>query len=374
MHKSILTILCICCASLLTAQENRFVIKGSSKGGAVKYIKLTIFNQHQETFPVTFDENGNFEISGEIDGVYPAEFLSGDETFYIPFFLENGVTYQVELNRDNLGSSKISGGEAQKAYLEIEAIRAEKQKKLKALEEQLMPRFIEAVEKKEKATADDSLYMQSVMDRFDALELEYKNREWDLFKANSENPVVAFRLYGDMPELALPEIKARYELLSDRNKASFIGQKIVAELKKQEGLAIGNYAPDFTMKNLAGEDVSLYGVKAKVKILDFWASWCSPCRAENPHLKKIYDEFNPKGLEIIGVSLDMTKMTWTKAINADKLPWIHLSDLKGNKSPVMQIYNVQNIPFMLILDQENRIVAKNIRGEELYNKIAELLK
>ena len=109
-------------------------------------------------------------------------------------------------------------------------------------------------------------------------------------------------------------------------------------------------------------------------IVDFWASWCGPCRGENPHVVEIYKEYHPKGLEIFGVSLDNNKEAWVKAIADDGLVWKHGSDLKGWQSAPAQLYSVSGIPHTVLLDENNKIIAKNLRGDELKQKIAELLK
>ena len=108
--------------------------------------------------------------------------------------------------------------------------------------------------------------------------------------------------------------------------------------------------------------------------MDFWASWCGPCRAENPNVIRLYKKYHDKGLEVLGVSLDDNKSKWVQAIMEDGLPWLNGSDLKGQASEIARVYGVRSIPFTLLLDENNRIVAKNLRGKELAKKIEELLK
>ena len=111
----------------------------------------------------------------------------------------------------------------------------------------------------------------------------------------------------------------------------------------------------------------------KLKIIDFWASWCGPCRMENPNMVKLYDDFKDKGLAVISVSLDERKAAWTQAIQKDGMPWVHVSDLKGWKSEVVKLYNVDSVPCILVLDENNRILAKNIRAEKLRAFVEERL-
>jgi thiol-disulfide isomerase/thioredoxin len=127
------------------------------------------------------------------------------------------------------------------------------------------------------------------------------------------------------------------------------------------------------MKTPEGKSLSLYDVKAKVKIVDFWASWCGPCRAENPNVKRIYEQYHSKGLEIVSVSLDVKQDAWVGAIKKDQLPWIHISDLKGWNSLATDVYEIHAIPRLFVLDAENKIIAEGLRGEKLEECVREAL-
>ena len=115
-------------------------------------------------------------------------------------------------------------------------------------------------------------------------------------------------------------------------------------------------------------------VKGKIKIIDFWASWCGPCRLNNPTLRKLYEEYHSKGLEIIGVSLDTNKAAWEKAIEKDGLSWVNVSSLKGWKCEVVPLYSVKGIPALFILDENDNIIATGLKGEQLVTFIQERLK
>jgi len=127
----------------------------------------------------------------------------------------------------------------------------------------------------------------------------------------------------------------------------------------------GAVAPDFAQVTPEGDSLSLSDLRGKVVLVDFWASWCGPCRRENPHVKKIYEKYKDKGFDILGVSLDRKKESWERAIEQDGLPWHHISDLKGWKNSVALMYNVSSIPHTILLDQEGKIVASKLRGPQL---------
>ncbi len=138
--------------------------------------------------------------------------------------------------------------------------------------------------------------------------------------------------------------------------------------------AIGKTAPNFTLHNRSGKEVSLSSLRGKFVLIDFWASWCGPCRAESPNMVKLYNKFKDKNFEILGVSLDGSEDAWNGAIEKDGLTWVHVSDLMQWNSPVVALYGIDGIPATVIVDPAGVIVAKNLRGEELMNKLDELLK
>jgi peroxiredoxin len=134
----------------------------------------------------------------------------------------------------------------------------------------------------------------------------------------------------------------------------------------------GAEAPDFTSTTPTGASVKLSDLRGQIVMIDFWASWCRPCRMENPNVLKAYTKYHDKGFEILGVSLDDNKGKWEAAIAQDGLPWKHVSDLKGWYGPTSQLYGVSSIPATLLLDKEGKIIARNLRGEALEAKLKEI--
>ncbi len=152
--------------------------------------------------------------------------------------------------------------------------------------------------------------------------------------------------------------------------------RIKEDLNKKMQLAVGKNMPDITMNTPEGTPLSLGEVVAKNKytLVDFWASWCGPCRQEMPHVVKAYAAYRAKGFEVLGVSLDENAEDWKKAIKDLGMAWPQMSDLKGWKSAASEVYAIRSIPSTFLVDQNGVIVARDLRGDALEKKLAELLK
>ena len=169
-----------------------------------------------------------------------------------------------------------------------------------------------------------------------------------------------------------------YDALAQRfqkeNPNSPHAKSLIGRVARIKGVMVGSSAPEITLSDTTGNAVALSSLRGKYVLIDFWASWCGPCRAENPNVVRMYNKYKDKGFAIYGVSLDKTKAEWQRAIRNDNLPWTHVSDLKFWQSTAAQQYGVQAIPATFLLDKEGKIIAKNLRGEALEQKLEEVLK
>jgi peroxiredoxin len=143
---------------------------------------------------------------------------------------------------------------------------------------------------------------------------------------------------------------------------------------KTEAIKVGNEAPELILPMPNDKDLALSSLRGKVVLIDFWASWCAPCRKELPNVKRCYEKYKSKGFEILGVSLDKDRDAWLEAITTEGLKWPQVSDLKYWQSEACQIYAIQSIPYTVLIDKDGKIIATELRGADLDKKLAEVLK
>jgi len=193
-------------------------------------------------------------------------------------------------------------------------------------------------------------------------------------KKYPSSPVLPYIIIDRFVNYPNPEkAKSTYAALAPSAKNSIYGKELGESLRIAAKTGLG-VKPSFTLPDRDGKNLSLASLKGKVVLVDFWASWCGPCRKENPNLVKAYAKYHDKGFEIIGVSLDDKKENWLKAIDADKLVWLHASDLKGWKSDLAAEYGIRSIPTSFLVDAEGKIIGKDLRGDLLEKKLASIFK
>ncbi len=157
-------------------------------------------------------------------------------------------------------------------------------------------------------------------------------------------------------------------------RSTALGKRTLEKIEAAERRESGVKATDFTQTDLNGKPFTLSSLRGKYVLVDFWASWCVPCRAENPNLVKAYQELKGKNFEVVGVSLDQGKAAWEEAVKKDNLPWIHVCDLKGWKNEVAALYGINSVPQNFLVNPQGVIIAKNLRGENLTEQLKTLIK
>ena len=359
MRKLLLSIVAASMTLAACNAQSGYKVTGTVEGMPDgKAIIATVNGSSLDTLAKADVKNGSFEFTGNVSEPTGAYIMVIGQRGAIPFMLENA---NITVNAGQAGLT-VTGSEGQKIYDQFMAINASAQQEAMKLQQEYQ------------AANGDQAKIQAVQEAYAKLMTDAQAKETELIKANPDSYVSTFVIVSSMGQMEYEQLKERYSLLGEKAKASAQGKAIAAQIAKLESTAIGQIAPNFTITTPEGESISLYDIKGKVKLIDFWASWCGPCRGENPHVVEIYKEYHPKGLEIFGVSLDNNKEAWVKAIADDGLVWKHGSDLKGWQSAPAQLYSVTGIPHTILLDENNKIIAKNLRGDELKQKIAELLK
>ncbi|MDQ2753891.1 MAG: AhpC/TSA family protein [Bacteroidota bacterium] len=193
-------------------------------------------------------------------------------------------------------------------------------------------------------------------------------------KGSPVSSLVLAYSYDTDPNKDVVLLQKRFNTLTGTALQSQFAKNISQVIDNDKIGAVGTKAIDFTQTDTAGNSVSLSQFKGKYVLLDFWASWCRPCRAENPNVVAAYNTYKNKNFTVLSVSLDETKDSWLRAIKADNLMWTHLSDLKYWSNAVAMEYHIQSIPQNFLIDPNGVIIAKNLRGEQLFQKLKELLK
>jgi peroxiredoxin len=266
---------------------------------------------------------------------------------------------------DSFSNSKVVGSRSHDEHVKVTALLKPIVDKEMELEKQY----------RELAKAKDEAGMKEMQKKFKELNNERKNIYSNYVKQNPTSPYAIFAVSGFAGwDIDAAETEPLFKLLPATVQTSPTGKTLATRLDIAKKTSVGVMAMDFTQNDTAGVAVSLSSLRGKYVLVDFWASWCGPCRGENPNIVKAFNQYKDKGFHILGVSLDRPgqKDKWMKAIHDDNLTWTHVSDLQFWDNAVAKQYGIQGIPYSFLLDPTGKIIAKNLRGEELQKKLAEI--
>ncbi|RZJ66159.1 MAG: AhpC/TSA family protein [Flavobacterium sp.] len=352
---------------------NEFIINGEVKGVDGKNVILQ--RQDDSLGTVAVDtakiEKGKFKFQGNITepAMYSLQIESvKDKSFLV---VEN-AEIDIEVDKDSVFKNKISGSYNNEQLSEFGQMSVKLQKELMDFQKKNQQKFMQAMQ------AKDTVTQNKLRKEFETLQ---KKSETQTIKYIKDHPksfitilLIQSRFRANF-EPNIPEIQGMYDALDPELKKTKAAKKLKKILDENNKVEIGRRAPEFSGPTPDGKTVSLKAERGKVTIVDFWASWCGPCRKANPELVAIYNELHPKGLNIIGVSLDRPGKAddWKAAIANDKLAWTQVSNLQEWKDPIAKRYGVEEIPASFVVNQYGIIVGKNLHGEELKAKINEWL-
>ena len=351
------------------SSDNQFELIGNAdvSDGTMIYVLQADQNNQPYIKDSTSVQSNSFKFKG-ISSTPQISYIQVEGVNgYVLAILENG-DIKADIYKDSISKSKVYGTKSNDDFIKYKS----ETKSLVDVMNNISSDAQNAI------MSGDVVTAMELEKEYNSKEREVMLYEWDFIVDNLDSYMSALLLEVFMIENKVNKdsIIDVYESFSNRIKVSDVGKNIADLLSQfEDPIEVGEIAPDFTAPSIDGPDITLSNVLLdnKVTLLDFWAAWCRPCRIENPNLVRLHKKYKDAGFDIIGVSLDRTREQWEQAVIDDNLPWTQVSNLNFWNDPVARRYSIRAIPQSYLLNKDGLVMGKNLRGQELEDRILSLL-
>lgn len=364
--KYFFAVLAFTSGSLMAQNKSAFSAKGHINGLADGEVYLAFGSFTTMRADTVQVKDGNFEFKDSISEPCYGMLFNHDYTLKVDLFIDKG-NISIHGDMDSSYDVRVSGSPVVNEYAAYNQALNDTKKPVQEIYE----KWIAA------SNSGDSNNVNKYKAEFFEAQ---KNQgviaaklQLDFIQNHPDNNASAWELFHYVNVKSLSKSKAMFDGFGEAVKQSEQGKEVSGRIATLSRIEIGNYAPGFEQKGVNDNAISLASYKGKYVLLEFWASWCGPCRAENPNVLKAYNKYKNKGFDILAVSLDNIKKNWEAAIQKDALPWAQVSDLKGWKNDVATLYGVQAVPANFLIDPTGKIIAQNLRGDDLNDALQKFL-